>query len=261
MLIGIAGLILLGGCASVPTRVTTYKPPSPPQGMVIVVEGAGGNPVASRTVTAAVKWYRLPYYVRSIDWTHGPGLGVADMTDVEHSETEGQRLARQISDFRTRFPGMPIYIVAYSAGAQVALEATQRLEPDSLERIILLAPAVAADYDLRPALVAARRGVDAFTSERDGFYLGLATTIVGTADGEFGVPAAGRVGFDLPLAGPDLALAGRLHQHPWDRSMVWTGYNGEHSGTLRPAFFRAYVLPLLGEPIPVNSIRPAIANR
>src|SRR5206468_13121931 len=130
----------------------------------------------------------------------------------------------------------------------VALEATRCLEPDSLERIILLAPAVSADYDLRPALVAARSGIDVFTSKRDRLYLGLGPRLVGTADGKFFVPPAGRVGFDPPpLSATDAALAERLRQHPWESSMAWTGNLGTHAGTLNAAYFRAYVLTLLTE--------------
>jgi hypothetical protein len=136
--------------------------------------------------------------------------------------------------------------VAYSAGTHVALEATRWLEPDSLQRVVLLAPAVAADYDLRPALAVARQGVDVFTSERDRFFLGLGPRMVGTADGKRGVPAAGRVGFDSPaLSAADACLTARLRQHPWEPSVGWTGNRGNHSGSLTATYLRAYILPLL----------------
>ena len=149
---------------------------------------------------------------------------------------------------------MRVYVLAYSAGTHVALEATRCLEPNSLERMVLLAPAVSATYDLRPALSAARQGVDVFTSQRDRLSLGAGTWIVGTADGKRGVPPAGRVGFDMPpLAGADLCLANRLRQHPWEPSVAWSGNRGNHSGSLRPAYFRAYVLPLLTAPATTSS--------
>jgi pimeloyl-ACP methyl ester carboxylesterase len=170
---------------------------------------------------------------------------VPDVTDIDHSECEAKRLARLISAYRDRFPNVPIFLVGYSAGAHVVLEATRSLPPDSVERIVLLAPAVAADYDLRPALASARQGVHVFYSERDSIYLGIGTAITGTADGQRGVPPAGRIGFDPPELSPaECHLAGRLHQHPWDRSVVWTRNNGTHDGTLRPAYLRAYILPL-----------------
>jgi pimeloyl-ACP methyl ester carboxylesterase len=242
----LAGCCLLAGCATAPIQTTTYKPPETPRGIILVADGAGGAPMASEAIAAAVEKTRQPLFVRSINWSHGPGWVVPDVTDIDHSECEAKRFARLIAAYRDRFPNTPIYLVGYSAGAQVVLEATRSLGPDSVERIVLLAPAVAADYDLRPALAAARQGVDSFSSERDSIYLGIGTAILGTADGERGTQAAGRVGFDPPRLSPAEAhLANRLHEHPWDRSMVWTRNNGTHDGTLRPAYLRAYVLPLL----------------
>ncbi len=128
----------------------------------------------------------------------------------------------------------------------VALTSAQWLPSDSLERMVLLAPAVSADFDLRRALAASRLSVDVFTSERDTFWLGLGTAVVGTADGKLGAPAAGRVGFDAPRINPaEAALLNRLRQHPWDRNVAWTGNLGDHTGTLQPAYLKAYVLPLL----------------
>lgn len=240
----LAGFCLLGGCAAVPTPVESYKLPVPPRGIVLVADGAGGYPEAFQAVTTAVEESGTPLYVRSFDWTHGQRRGVADLADVDHARAQGRRLAAQIAAYRSTCPQMPIYLVAFSAGTHVALEATRWLPPDSLQRVILLAPAVSADYDLRPALAASRQGVDAFCSARDRFYLGFGTRVVGTADGKQDVPAAGRVGFAMPT-GPDLALAQRLRQHPWDPSIAWTGNTGNHSGSMRPAYFRAFVLPLL----------------
>ncbi len=242
-----AGFCLLGGCAAIPTPVESYKLPVPPRGLVLVADGAGGYPEAFQAVTAAVEASGTPLYVRSFAWTHGEGRGLADMTDVEYARAQGRRLAAHIAWYRSTCPKMPVYIVAFSAGTHVALEATRWLAPNSLERLILLAPAVSADYDLRPALAASRQGVDAFTSERDRFYLGVGTRVVGTADGKQDVPPAGRVGFAMPTtAGADLSLAQRFRQHPWEPCVAWTGNTGAHSGSMRPAYFRAYVLPLLG---------------
>jgi hypothetical protein len=69
---------------------------------------------------------------------------------------------------------------------------------------------------------------------------------VGTADGKRGVPPAGRVGFDMPpMSAPDVCLAQRLRQHPWEPSVAWTGNSGSHAGSLKPTYFRTFVLPLL----------------
>jgi pimeloyl-ACP methyl ester carboxylesterase len=224
----------------------TYRPPLATRGLVLVADGAGGDPDTFDAAVRAVRETGTPLVVRSFNWTHGWRRTVADMTDVEHGRTQGQRLAAEVACYRAACPNTPITLLAYSAGTHVALEAARWLEPDSVERIVLLAPAVATDYDLRPALMAARQGVDVFTSERDGLVLGLGTGVVGTADGKRGVDTAGRVGFAAPPA--DACLIQRLRQHPWDASVEWTGNRGSHGGSLNSRYFRAYVLPLLAAP-------------
>ena len=170
---------LAAGCVSTPTMISS-KLHAPPQGIVLVVDGAGGYQVSPRAVIAAVEEAQLPLYVRSFDWTLGRNLGVADMTNVAHSRAQGHRLAEEITAYRTCYPGTPIYVMAHSAGSMVALESTQWLEADSVERFILFAPAVSTDYDLRQALTVSRLGIDAFTSKRDRLFLGLGARLVGT---------------------------------------------------------------------------------
>jgi len=113
----------------------------------------------------------------------------------------------------------------------VALAAAERLPPDSLERIVLLAAGgVVRTYDLRRALVSARQGLDVFSSEKDRWWLGVGAAIVGTADGKRD-PPAGRVGFRPP---GDAALALRLHQHPWDRASPGPATPAEPHGQFKP---------------------------
>jgi pimeloyl-ACP methyl ester carboxylesterase len=233
--------------------VSTYKPPTTPLGIVLVADGAGGNTEASDAISSAVKRTGSPLFVRSINWSHGRGRAIADMTDLEHSREEARSLAVLVQQYRTKFPNTPIYLVGHSAGSHIVLEATGWLEPSSVERVVVLAPAVSENYDLRPALKASRQGVDAFTSERDGFILGVGIGLLGTADGERDA-AAGRYGFNvLAPNNPDAALYSKLHQHPWDPSLERTGNDGNHSGSLAPGYLRRYVLPLFtSPPLPVR---------
>ena len=211
---------------------------------MFVVDGAGGSQNAPRAIAAVTDELRLPLHIRSFDWTHGQGRGLADVVDLPYAHCQGQRLAEEICQFRAAYPGVRIYVVGFSAGSTVALAAAERLPTDTLERIVLLAPSVSASYDIRGTMASARQGVDAFTSERDRFYLGLGTAAVGTSDGKREA-AAGRVGFCPPvLSQEELWLTGRLRQHPWNPGDAWTGNEGGHSGSLQPAYLKAYVLPL-----------------
>lgn len=117
--------------------------------------------------------------------------------------------------------------------------------PNHVERVVLLAPAVSAGYDLRRALCQSRQGIDAFTSTRDLFYLYIGTGLLGTSDGTRDIPA-GRNGFRVPAAGSaDAAVYSKLRQYPWHPNLSWTGHEGNHAGSFEPTYFRAFILPLL----------------
>src|SRR5439155_13518224 len=127
----------------------------------------------------------------------------------------------------------------HSAGCQVILSAAEALPPGSIDRIVLLAPAVSPEYDLRPVLRAARGGLDVFCSSRDVFFLGAGVALVGTTDGRFGQSAAGRTGFRVtPESSEDLLLYRRLRQHPWDPCVSWTGNYGGHYSVYKPEYLR-----------------------
>jgi hypothetical protein len=245
----LAMLCLVAGCAVPPRPVASQCLPERPRGLVLVLDGAGGYPEATGALTRAVMQDRVPLRVIPFEWTHGVGRPLADMTDVDHARAQALQLAADIRHYREVMPATPISLVGYSAGAFVVLEATKSLEPDTLERIVLLAPAVGADYDLGPAAMRARQGIDVFTSRRDQFFLGLGTGIVGNADGTTSAPTAGRVGFDPPpLATSQGCVAQRIRQYPWDPGVAWTGNFGGHSGTLRRDYLRTFVVPLLAPP-------------
>ena len=128
------------------------------------------------------------------------------------------------------------------------------LPPGAVERIVLLAPSVAEDYDLRPALRCARQGLDSFSSSRDVVLLGVGVGVVGTADRRW-ESAAGRVGFRPLVCGPaDGALYGKLREHHWDHSVAWAGDYGGHYGSNHAAFARAYLPPLLTRSVKIDPL-------
>jgi hypothetical protein len=187
----------------------------------------------------------LPLAVEHFPWTHGFLRILADHLDYCNIQEQGQRLAERICAIKQECPRRSVYIVSHSAGCAVVLNAVEHLPPGSVDRIVLLAPAVSATYDLRPALASSVKGVDVFYSSRDWATLGLAIALLGTADRSCG-PAAGRVGFYPTLTDPgDEWLFARLRQHPWEPCLAQVGNRGGHYATYQPAFLRTCVLPLL----------------
>jgi pimeloyl-ACP methyl ester carboxylesterase len=237
--------VAAGGCAASREEVR-YAPPRPPaRGVVFGVDGAGDFHEASDSLRRAIDECGVPLEVETVVWSHGYARIVADEIDYGYARAQGRCLAARVCAYRQNCPGGEIYLVGYSAGSAVLLAAVEALPPGSVDRIILLAPSVSADYDLRPALRCARQGVEVFYSYRDRFYLGLAVGVLGTADRRDG-PAAGRVGFAPTVATPeDTVLLAKLRQHPWTRCLEWTGNTGGHYGTHEVCYLRAFVVPLL----------------
>ncbi len=215
------------------------------RGIVFAVDGAGGFESTSEALRQVAAEAALPLEVESFWWSHGCGRVLADQVDFGHAQDQGRRLAYRVAAVRQLRPDAEVYLVGHSAGTAVVLAAAESLPPQSIDRIILLAPSVSACYDLRPALRASRGGIDCFYSSRDIAYLGIGTALVGTADRRL-CPAAGRVGFCPRTATTaDAALYTGLHQHPWDPSLGWTGHKGGHYGAYQLDHLKLFVLPLL----------------
>src|SRR5205807_2340548 len=116
--------------------------------------------------------------------------------------------------------------------------------PDSIERIILFAPSVPADYDLRPVLRSVRREVDVFTSRFDRWYLHTSLFFTSIAQGRR-CTAAGCAGFQPTFESPeDTLLYTKLRDFPWEPRLSWTGHDGGHFGCYQQGYLRAFVLPL-----------------
>ena len=165
---------------------------------------------------------------------------------------EGRRLAALIAAAAAPIQcqgasGSPrgVYLVGHSSGAAVVLAAAEAAPPGSIERIVLLAPAVVHDYDLRPALRTAARVLMRLSAGAMSAHWFWAQASPAPRIGGC-TAASGHVGFTPVLICPgDELLYTKLRIHPWDPSVAWTGNRGSHYGTLEPGFMRAYVLPLL----------------
>ncbi len=247
---------LLSGCAmTTGPRLSTSGMPVHLRGIVVVVDGAGGTSVTSQSLDQVVQAQRLPLAVVAYDWSHGWGRFIADNWDTDHLEQQGQDLAQFLVAAQKQYPGLPIHVLAYSAGSSLVVRAAQQLPPNSLGRVVFLAPAVSAHTDVRPLLCSARCGLDVYTSQRDVFYLGLGVRMIGPTGGG-PLPAAGRAGFQPVIAGPsDVALyQARLRHHPWGPEYSWTGNTGQHGGGHAPKFLSTYIVPSFMQSAPSAAI-------
>jgi pimeloyl-ACP methyl ester carboxylesterase len=247
--IAVCLLPFVAGCLTAGYRSEVYPAAKPsvqcPAGVVFVANGSGDFHTVSNNLGQALAETSVPLEIETFTWSQGYGRYLFDHINHDNHLSQGRLLANQVAAYRQLYPARRIYLVGHSAGCAVILAAAERLPPGSVERIVLLAPSVSQEYDLRPALRTARLGIDVFHSCRDRWILGLCMQIVGTADGH-GCSAAGQCGFTPVVVCPeDAPLYSKLRQHPWDPAVEWSGHAGGHYGSNQVGFLKAYVVPLL----------------
>jgi pimeloyl-ACP methyl ester carboxylesterase len=233
-------------------RLVSHKPAteakastSSRQALVIVLDGAGGFEAASRTMQKTAAECNMPLEVVGFHWTHGYLRVFSDQMHASHIRQQGQKLAEFLLTCRQQAPDRPIYLVGHSAGCGVALVAAEALPPNTLKRIVLMAPAVSAKHDLRAALRSSCQGIDVFISNHDWCCLGIGVMLAGTTDRYWLSGAAGKIGFrPVPSCPEDEALYAKLRQYPWNPCLKWTGHRGGHYGAYQPGFLCAFVFPL-----------------
>jgi hypothetical protein len=215
-------------------------------GVVFIVGGVGGWDLLPRSAELVLPLAGVPHKICDYEWSHGWGRILSDLQDTDHLARKAAELAVLITQFKEQAPDRPVYLVAKSGGAGLALLAAEHLGPATLERIILISPAVSPAFDLRPALRATRAEVVSFYSTLDCVVLGLGTWKFGTVDRVRG-SGAGRVGFVRPCDLDDEGheLYGRLVQIHWRPTMLLQGYAGMHSGNSLPLFVAFQLAPWL----------------
>jgi hypothetical protein len=229
---------------------------APPCGVVFVANGAGDFRCTTKQLEEALLACDVPLRVETVFWSHGHARIFADQVDQPHARHQGQLLACQVAALRQECPDTPIYFLGHCAGCAVLLAAAEELPPETVDRIILLAPSVPACYDLSAALASTRDGIDSFYSDKDTICLGWGIRVAVLFGGHC-KPPAGRVGFCPPPTSADCAACyAKLRQYPWEPGLECTGHKGGHYGGYQQGFLRAFVLPLMTPACPA----PTLAN-
>jgi hypothetical protein len=240
--------LVLGLAASLSDLATSAgaEPPPGPRGVVFVAGGIGGLDPLQTWAPWALPWADVRHEVAVFRWTHGVCRPLRDLQDTTYLLDRGRELADAVRAVKEREPSRPVYLVGHSAGTGVVLAAAAGLPPDTLERVILLAPAVSPSFDLRPALRACRGGIVSFHSSIDRLMLHWGTCTFGTVDRVYG-PSAGCCGFQVPdgLDDEGRQLYGRLVQVPWSWDKLLEFRGGLHNSPTMPVFLARQVAPWL----------------
>ena len=231
--------------AALPSCMVPPKPiESNRQRHVLILPGIGGSPIGlsdTQSLRSQIEREMPDVSAQVWDWTAIERTisikKLDNLTNYARNRHRASVLARDIECWTRRHPGSPLYLLAQSGGAGIALFACEELPPDiTLEGIILVSGGVSTTYDLAHALDHTRLGIFNYYSPRDVRVLRDLTTRHGTMDRVKG-PAIGYTGFD--------AEHFKLFQLAWDPSMSSLGNRGGHCSGLRPEFVRQYFFPLL----------------
>jgi pimeloyl-ACP methyl ester carboxylesterase len=215
-------------------------------GVVFVVGGIGGLDPLLPSARYTLPLANVRHEIREFDWTHGKCRLLRDLQDTRYLLARADELAEAVREVKAADPGRPVYLLGHSAGAGLVLAAAERLPPETLERVVLLAPAVSPQFNLCDALRATRGEIVSFNSCMDLVMLKWGTSQFGTVDRVYG-PSAGLVGFEVPadLDAEGRQLYQRLVQKAWKVEDLLEFRGGLHHSPCMPIFLAQQVAPWL----------------
>lgn len=240
----IVALLLVAGCS----RTTKLMSGQLEQGLVIVLPGIEGHSPLNNEICAGLEAGGVPHAVELYDWTSAYTFILTPVYNeraYDRNHEKAGEIARMIARYKVAYPDKPVLLVGQSGGGAMALWTVEALPQGvQVDGVILLAASISTNYSLDIALSKTKRGIVNFYSNRDWFFLGLATTAVGTMDGEH-ASSAGKNGFEEPQQWGRPNTYNKLFQIPWQAKMASAGSLGAHITSGAPKFVANYVAPFV----------------
>ena len=176
-----------------------------------------------------------------------PFLALHNLQAHERNAETARRMSREIVRWRRDHPEELLYIFGYSGGGGMATLIVSELPEDvTVDRVVLLAPAISPDYPMKEhVLPRVTEFVANYASTVD-VQVGWGTRMFGTIDGVES-DSAGVVGFSA--VHPDI-----LQWH-WSESDRVYGHRGNHRAYLGPRWQSAFLLPVLDPRFSADDVR------
>ncbi len=240
------GVATLPGCAFYRNAVEDSRLS---HGLTLVLPGIDAPSVFNSSVAQGLEDGGVDTAIEVHDWTTGTILAwPVHLLHLDRNKQQARVLAQKIVKYQDRYPGRPVHLIGHSAGCAIIVFALEELPPEhSVTSAVLVAGALSPDYDLSPALSKTSDGIWNYSSPFDALFLGVATTALGTVDRAHR-PSAGATGFNRPPGHSQKVhelYETRLHEVPYEISMLWDGNTGGHFGATNVTFAREQLAPVI----------------
>jgi pimeloyl-ACP methyl ester carboxylesterase len=220
--------------------------PSQAEGRLLILPGVGNTRFHLAGFVAAAE-AQLPRFDVEVRPWGVPFMTIHNLRAHERNEATAESVAGEIAEWRRAHPDAPFYLVGYSGGGGMATLVTAALPDDvSIDRLVLVAPAISPDYPLeQEVLPHVREYVVNYASERD-LQVGWGTRTFGTIDRK-NTASAGAIGF--------AAAHERLLEYRWSAADVAVGHAGNHLAYLSARWQAAKLLPALDPSVSPEALR------
>jgi pimeloyl-ACP methyl ester carboxylesterase len=231
--------------------------PEPPRaessvhGRLLILPGVGNTQFHLAGFVASAE-QQLPRFDVTVRPWGVPFLTIHNLRAYERNLATAASIAAEIAAWRRAHPLEPFYLVGYSGGGGMATLIASALPDDvSIDRLVLVAPAISPDYPLgAEVLPHVREFVVNYSSERD-LQVGWGTRTFGTLDRK-NTASAGAVGFALSDE--------RLLEHRWTTADEPYGHAGNHLAYLNQRWQAARLLPALDPAVTGAALKARLAR-
>ena len=220
--------------------------PSQAEGRLLILPGVGNTRFHLAGFVAAAETQLPGFDVEVRPWGV-PFMTIHNLRAHERNQAVAEGIAAEIAAWRRAHPDAPFYLVGYSGGGGMATLVTAALPNDvSIDRLVLVAPAISPDFPLeQEVLPHVREYVVNYASERD-LQVGWGTRTFGTIDRK-NTASAGAIGFAAPHE--------RLLEYRWSTADLSVGHAGNHLAYLGGRWQAAKLLPALDPSVSPEALR------
>jgi len=207
------------------------------RGLIIVLGGIEGPSIYQRYMAWGLLRGRWRGAIQVARWNAGPPFFrvFPNLMSRAHHERQSDAVVAIIREYRARFAGRPVGILALSGGCWITVRALEKLAShEQVRSAVLLAPAISPVHDLTRAAARCERGLGVVRGPGDWFMLGLGTTLLGTSDRRH-CAAAGLRGWDSPPQ--------QVREVLWRPAWIRHWYQGNHTSAAAPQFIAEVVCP------------------